>query len=192
VEVYLIVGLGNPGKAYEKTRHNIGFETVKLLAEMWGVAFSRQSKLKSYVAQKKSEERTIFLLMPDTYMNNSGIAVRAAMDYYKVPLENILIVVDDVAIDFAEFRLRKDSGTGGHNGLKSIEEHLNTDAYARLRFGVANNNCGDLADYVTAKFSQEEEKLLPELLKQAVYFIEKWLSCGLEKAMNEANVKKRG
>ena len=189
--VYLVAGLGNPGRDYERTRHNIGFRAVDALAAKWQAGFAKSKKAHGLMAQYRLDDKTVYLLKPETYMNNSGLAVGAIASYYNIAPDRILVAVDDAAIDFGTFRLRKDSGPGGHNGLKSIEEHLGTDGYVRLRIGIANNAAGELGDYVLAKFSEAEEKLLPGILEKAVGHIERWLFLGLESAMNEANVKKK-
>ncbi len=179
MEHYLIVGLGNPGAAYEGTRHNIGFRVLKALAEKLGAALRPAlAQAKGNLAQAKVGEKILFLLMPLTYMNESGLAVRKCLDYFKIPLHHCLIVVDDVAIPFGSIRLREKGSAGGHNGLKSVEAHLGSDEYARLRIGVSKEQ--PLADYVLSHFSAEEEKELPEITQRALEKIDAWLQKGLE------------
>ena len=134
--LYLIVGLGNPGIVYENTRHNVGFKVVKSLAKKYGLKFKDEKKFKAKVAKGNILGFEVYLLLPKTYMNESGVAVKKAKDYLKIDMKNILIVVDDADINFEEFRLKEDSASAGHKGLKSIQQHLNTQKYARLRVGI--------------------------------------------------------
>lgn len=191
MQKYLIAGLGNPEKKYEKTRHNIGFEVVKAFAIKHQMKFSNEPRVKGLIAQTSIDEKKIYLLMPLTYMNESGVSIKLCLEFYKIDISNVIIIVDDVAIDFGEFRIRTDSGSGGHNGLKSIEHHLKTNAFPRLRFGVGNRQSGELTSYVLGSFSQEETKELPQLVDKAVNYIEVFLKQGLTQAMNLANIKKQ-
>lgn len=170
----LIVGLGNPGKSYELTRHNVGFEVVKALAKKKGWSFHRDAKIEGEIAQGSVGEQKWFLLLPETYMNSSGEAVRRCVEYFKVPLEEILVVCDDIALPFGTLRLREKGSAGGHNGLRSIEEHLGSQHYARLRIGVGDRMEGDLADHVLGKFLAEEQEKLPTLIADASASVEKW------------------
>jgi PTH1 family peptidyl-tRNA hydrolase len=184
----LIVGLGNPGKAYEKTRHNIGFEAVSLLAKKHHLEFKKQLKFKGSIAEGQIGDTSAILLMPLTFMNLSGEAVALAMRYFAVDLSRLIILLDDVALPLGQLRIRINSGTGGHNGLKSVEEHLQTNRYARLRIGVGDRGQGeDLADHVLGRFSKEEEKLIPGVLERVVQSVEIWMDKGLTSAMNYAN-----
>lgn len=183
----LIVGLGNPGKTYDGTRHNVGFAALVKLAEKHGLAFKKEQKLKGSLASGKIGEDPVFLLMPLTFMNLSGEAVALVMSYYQIDLSRLIILTDDVALPFGQLRMRINSGSGGHNGLKSVEECLHTQRYPRLRIGVGDREQGDLADYVLAKFSKEEEKLLPGVLERVVQAVEIWLDQGLTSAMNLTN-----
>lgn len=183
----LIVGLGNPGKTYKNTRHNIGFEAVEKLARKNGLEFKKQLKFKGSIAEGKIGGSPVILLLPLTFMNLSGEAVALVAHYFQIDLSRILIVTDDVAIPLGRLRMKINSGSGGHNGLKSIEEHLQTTRYARLRIGVSDREEGDLADYVLGRFSEEEEKLIPDVLERAVQSIEIWLDKGITSAMDFAN-----
>jgi PTH1 family peptidyl-tRNA hydrolase len=187
VGVALIVGLGNPGKTYDRTRHNIGFAAVEALAHKHGLEFKKQLKFKGSLAVGKIGEDPVILLMPQTFMNLSGEAVALVMHYYQVDLSRLLIITDDIALPLGQLRIRINSSSGGHNGLKSVENCLQTNRYPRLRIGVGDRAEGDLADYVLAKFSQEEEKLIPGVLERVVQSIELWLDKGLTSAMNFAN-----
>jgi PTH1 family peptidyl-tRNA hydrolase len=187
---YLIVGLGNPGEEYEKTRHNMGFLAVGALARKWGWSFKKSSKFKGVLAKGKIDEKNVFLLLPETYMNLSGEAVRLAVDYFQIETGHLLVVVDDVDIPFGEFRLKEHSGSGGHKGLQSVEMYLEGSAYPRIRIGIGNRKEGSLEEHVLTPFSQEEARELPRILGEAVELIELWLKEGLTQAMNRANRKK--
>jgi peptidyl-tRNA hydrolase, PTH1 family len=184
---FLIVGLGNPGKEYEKTRHNAGFLVVETLAEKWGFTFKKALRLKGSCAKGKVDEKSIFLLLPDTYMNLSGEAVRSSVHYFKVEIPHLLVVVDDVDIPFGEFRLKDQSGCGGHKGLQSVEMQLQSTAYARLRIGVGDRKVGSLEEYVLSPFTEEEAKVLPRIIEEAIEVIHLWLMKGMKEAMNRAN-----
>lgn len=186
-EKFLIAGLGNPGKAYEKTRHNVGFEAVSLLADKHRLAFHKRLQWKAAVAEGSIGNADVILMMPLTFMNDSGAAVAAAMHYLKIELSRLLVIVDDVAIPMGQIRMRTDSSSGGHNGLRSIEEHLLTNRFARLRIGVGYGEGGDLVSHVLSRFSVEETKLFPEILERAVRAVEIWLEQGLNRAMDFAN-----
>lgn len=189
VRRFLIVGLGNPGKAYQGTRHNVGFAVLEFFAKKHGLEFHKQLKWKGSLAKGKVGDSDVVLLMPLTFMNLSGEAVGPAMQYLNVALPSLLVVVDDIAIPIGHIRMRADSSSGGHNGLKSIAEHLQTNAFARLRIGVGDRKEGDLASYVLGQFSEEEKQFVPEILGRAVQAIEIWLEKGLNHAMDFANRK---
>ncbi|HEV7738059.1 MAG TPA: aminoacyl-tRNA hydrolase [Chlamydiales bacterium] len=189
-DVYLIVGLGNPGKQYEKTRHNIGFQAVERLGHKFGLTFKNSAKVKGELAVGTIAQQPCLLLKPLVFMNLSGESVVQAMHYYSVNLEKLLIIVDDVAIPLGETRLRINSGSGGHNGLASIEQQLHTTRYARLRLGVGDRKEGDLASHVLGRFSEEEQKLVPALLERAVEATEFFITNGLTRAMDFANRNK--
>lgn len=188
-EKALIVGLGNPGKSYEKTRHNIGFSAVEVLARKHGLEFRKQLKFKGNAAEGSIGVNPVILLEPLTFMNLSGESVALIMRYFQIELSRILIVADDVDLPLGQLRVKINSGPGGHNGLKSVEEHLQTNRYARLRIGVGDRSEGDLADHVLGRFSQEEEQLVPGVLERAVQAIEIWLDKGITSAMDFANVR---
>ncbi len=185
---FLIVGLGNPGRSYEDTRHNIGFRTVKALAGKYAMTFRPSLvRAKGSLAEGSVQDKKTLLLLPLTYMNESGSAVKKCSSYYKVPIENLIVVADDVALPFGQLRIRTKGSCGGHNGLRSVEAHLATQEYARLRIGVGGPSGSELADYVLNRFSVEEQRALPDIVDRAVQAIELWLSEGAETAMQEAN-----
>ena len=183
----LIVGLGNLGEMYERTRHNIGARVVKEFAERQGFILRRKLLLKAKTANGSISGQNLILLIPATYMNVSGPVVAGAMRKYRIRLEQLLVLVDDITLLFGELRLKGSGGTGGHNGLKSIEESLETQQYARLRIGVGDRTEGDLTDYVLSPFTDEEEKLVPSVLEQAIGASKLWLDEGLNRAMNSVN-----
>ena len=186
---YLIVGLGNPGKTYAKTRHNIGFAVVEQLAHKHHLPFRDRLSCQGKLAAGKIGEEGVAILMPLTFMNCSGEVVALAMRDLNVELSHLLVVVDDVDLPLGQLRMRIDSSAGTHNGLKSVEACLQTIRYARLRIGVGDRQEGDLSSYVLGRFSAEEEKLLPEILEKAVQAIEIWLDKGINRAMDFANVR---
>lgn len=171
----LIVGLGNPGKKYEMTRHNLGQMVLDAFAEKYQLSFKKESALKGELAKGTVKERKVFLLFPTTYMNLSGQAVQKTMDFFKLSKEEVLILSDDVALPFGTLRFREKGSSGGHNGLKDIEEKLGTQEYQRLRLGVGEPSVGYLEDYVLAPFTKDEQEKIPEVTTQAVTFIEEWL-----------------
>lgn len=184
---YLIVGLGNPGKNYEKTRHNIGFEIVKKYAKRNGSTFKEEVKFNGHIAQVCTDDARIYLLMPTTYMNRSGQSVLKCKNYFKIDLSKILVIMDDANIPFGEMRIKTDSGSGGHHGLDDIEQHL-TKNYARLRIGVGKKE-EDLASFVLKKFNNNEQKLLPDIIDRAIQGIDLWMEEGMDAAMNRINMR---
>lgn len=186
---YLIVGLGNIGEEYQNTRHNIGFKILDALAGASNVVFDLNKRYGA-VAEYKFKGRTFLLLKPSTYMNLSGNAVRYWMQKEKIDLENVLIIVDDIALPFGALRMRGKGGDAGHNGLKHINEILGTNAYARVRFGIGNEfNKGHQVNYVLGEWSEEEEKLLPERIDKVIQIVKSFGTIGLGRTMNQFNNK---
>lgn len=190
---WLIAGLGNPGSRYERTRHNFGFMVVQAFAKKQGWSFSRGWRLKGRVAQGIIGDEKVHLLLPMTYMNLSGESISKAAAYYKVAPQRLMVVTDDVYLKLGEMRLRAQGGTGGHNGLKSVEAHLKTQEYPRLRLGVGSQTgellMGSLENYVLAAFSAEEAQQLPQIVERAVAVLERWISQGIESAAQAAGEK---
>jgi PTH1 family peptidyl-tRNA hydrolase len=184
---YLLVGLGNPGSAYEYTRHNIGFHVLEAMALENGWAFKTVSRLQARLAQGVFEGKKVLLLLPQTYMNSSGESVRLCVDYYKVNLQHVMVVADDIAIPYGNLRIKPSGSSGGHNGLKSIEAHLTTQIYPRMRVGVGDRLKGSLADHVLSRFSELEMEKMPGIVERALRSIQVWLSQGIVKAMQHAN-----
>jgi PTH1 family peptidyl-tRNA hydrolase len=187
--VFLIVGLGNPGRDYARTRHNAGFLLLDALAEGWRVEWAARKKFNARVARADRGDRRIFLCEPETYMNASGEAVSALMKFYKVPPAHLLVVVDDADLPLGTLRLRPDGSSGGHHGLESVEQHLGTRAYARLRIGIGRRAADEreITDWVLAPFRKEELPVLEKVLQTGCEQIECWLSAGVREAMNRFN-----
>ena len=185
---YLIVGLGNIGSEYQGTRHNIGFSVLDAFAAASNTSFSTQRY--GDVAEVRVKNQQLILLKPSTYMNLSGDAVRYWKQKENIPLENILVVVDDIALPFGAIRIKGKGSDGGHNGLKHINQMLQTQNYARLRFGVGNDfPQGGQVDYVLGHFDAEQRAAMPERLKVAVDAIKAFCLSGLTFAMNNYNNK---
>ena len=185
---YLIAGLGNIGEEYRNTRHNIGFMVLDALAKASNIVFS--DKRYGAVANMSVKGQQLVLLKPSTYMNLSGNAVRYWMQQEKIPLENLLVVVDDLALPFGTLRLKGKGSDAGHNGLKHIAATLGTQNYARLRFGIGNDfPRGGQIDYVLGHFSEEDMKLMPERLEMAGEAVNMFCLAGLNNAMNQFNNK---
>lgn len=185
---FLIVGLGNIGAEYVNTRHNIGFKIVDFLAKKEAIQF--ETVKLGAIAQYKLKGRTILLLKPNTYMNLSGKAVKYWMDKENIPLENILIITDDLNLSFGAIRIRVKGSDGGHNGLKSIHAILNTTDYARFRFGISDEfKKGKQIDYVLGEWDEEEKTKLPERLELASEIIKSFGTAGLENTMTAFNGK---
>lgn len=185
---YLIVGLGNIGDEYHETRHNIGFMVLDALAKASNIVF--KDGRYGATASLSIKGRQLILLKPSTYMNLSGNAVRYWMQQEKIPLENVLIVVDDLALPLGSLRLKGKGSDAGHNGLKHIAATLGTQNYARLKFGIGNNfPKGGQIDYVLGHFDEEERKVLPERIETAGEIIKSFCLSGLNITMNQFNNK---
>lgn len=185
---FLLIGLGNIGTEYEHTRHNIGFDVVHAFVFKHGGAF-RVDRL-AYVADVKWKGKNFVCICPTTFMNLSGKAVKYWMDKEKISLENLLVIVDDVALPLDKLRLRPGGSDAGHNGLKSIQEMLQTIEYPRLRFGIGNDYPkGMQADFVLGKWRKQEEELVKLKIGASVEAIESFASQGLSTAMNQVNNK---
>jgi PTH1 family peptidyl-tRNA hydrolase len=185
---YLIVGIGNIGDQYENTRHNIGFKILDALAKASNVVFT--GKRFGLIAETTYRGRKLILLKPTTYVNLSGKAVRYWLEKEKIPIKNLLIVVDDLALPFGILRLRKKGGDGGHNGLFDISQTLGKETYPRLRFGIGNDfHQGAQVNYVLSSWSEEEEIVLPEKIETAIKIIQSFSFHGIDMTMNNYNKK---
>jgi PTH1 family peptidyl-tRNA hydrolase len=183
---FLIAGLGNVGAAYELTRHNIGFLTLDRLADNHKVEFSTERLADK--AELKYKGKQLHLIKPNTFMNLSGKAVSYWLQELKIPRENLLVVVDDLALPYETLRLRQKGSSAGHNGLKNIELILGTQEYARLRMGIGNHfSKGAQIDFVLSNFEQEELKVLPEIMDKSGEMILSFCTIGVERTMNFFN-----
>lgn len=185
---YLIVGLGNPGYKYEETRHNIGFKVLDAFAKEMEAVF--EAKKLGDIANVKYKGRQLILLKPNTFMNLSGKAVNYWMQTEKIPLENVMVITDDIALPFGKLRMKGKGSNGGHNGLKDIQNVLNTVEYARLRFGVGDEfKPGRQVDYVLGEWSDIEKESLEDRIKIAIEFIKGFTTIGIGLTMTNWNGK---
>lgn len=185
---YLIAGLGNIGKEYAHTRHNIGFDVLQAWADQAGSTFTLQRH--ATLTKISHKGRQITLIQPTTYMNLSGKAVRYWLNELQIPMENLLVVMDDLALPFGQLRLRGKGSDGGHNGLRSIDAELGTNNYARLRFGIGNDfPKGMQVPYVLGKWFPEQEEQLPERIALAVEICQSFCTAGLAHSMSNYNNK---
>ena len=186
--LYLMVGLGNPGSEYARTRHNAGFLVVERLAEKWRAVWSYEKKFSARVARAERDGRRVLLCEPQTYMNSSGEAVGALVEFYRVPLKGLFVVVDDADLPLGEIRLRPGGSSGGHHGLESIEQHLGTREYARQRIGIGREGgAREITGYVLGRFNSTEAAQMDKVLTVACDQAECWLRAGTQKAMNQFN-----
>lgn len=184
---YLLVGLGNPGRQYENTRHNVGFMTMNKLAGRLGETFSKLES-KALIAKCTHQDQRLVLVKPQTYMNLSGKSVSSLLRYYKIPLTNLLVAYDEVDLPLGVLRLRPAGGSAGHKGMQSIVEQLGTEDFPRLRIGIGRPpGRMEAADYVLQDFSRDEAETLNLVLETATEAILAFVSGGLEKAMNLYN-----
>ena len=188
--MYIIVGLGNPTKEYNNTRHNIGFDVIDKLADMYSISVL-EKKHKALVGKGIINGQKVILAKPQTYMNLSGESVRELVDYYKVDEEaELVIIYDDISLDVGQLRIRKKGSAGGHNGIKSIIQHLGTDVFPRIKMGVGEKPKGyDLADYVLGHFKKEERIIMDESIITASKAIELMVIDEIGEAMNQYNKK---
>ena len=177
-KMYLIAGLGNPTREYEKTRHNVGFSVIDVLADKYNID----------VSDRKHKA----LLKPQTFMNLSGESIREAVDYYKIDPEDIIVIYDDISLEPGQLRIRLKGSAGGHNGIKNIIAHLGTQEFPRIKVGVgAKPPKMDLADYVLSRFGAEEQKVMDEAFGEAAEAAVMMMTTGAERAMNHYNAKKK-
>jgi PTH1 family peptidyl-tRNA hydrolase len=187
--LYLIVGLGNPGANYARTRHNAGFLAVDRLARRWQADWTLDDHFGSRLAKTEREGRRLMLCQPQTFMNLSGEAVGKLAAYFQVSPKRLLVVVDDADLPLGEIRLRSQGSSGGHHGLESVEQHLATRRYPRLRIGIgrAAEGAREITGHVLGRFNAAERKMLEVILERTADSIECWLRQGIEKAMNQFN-----
>lgn len=189
--MYIIAGLGNPTKEYDKTRHNVGFSVIDALADQYNIDVSER-KHKALCGRGAIEGQKVVLMKPQTFMNLSGESIRAAVDFYKVDPEDIIIIYDDISLEPGQLRIRLKGSAGGHNGIKNIIAHLGTQEFPRIKVGVgAKPPRMDLADYVLSRFSQGEQRLMDDAFKEAADAAVMMMTDGAERAMNHFNTKKK-
>ena len=185
---FLVVGLGNPGSQYENTRHNAGFIAMDIMAEKLGFDIKRL-KFKGLIGDTVIDGRQVAFLKPSTYMNLSGESVRDAMQFYKIPVEKLLVICDDISLAPGRLRIRRKGSAGGHNGLKNIIQHLGTDQFPRVKVGVGEKPHPDydMADWVLGKFQGEDRKAMDAAVKRAADAVECLLREGMDRAMSRYN-----
>jgi PTH1 family peptidyl-tRNA hydrolase len=174
--IQLVTFLGNPGSRYEKTRHNVGFRCARHLS--FSANLQWQNKFQGLLASSMVGAQKVWFLKPNTYMNKSGQSVQAALSFFKLPLQALLVVHDDVELEFARFDLKEGGGLAGHNGLRSISSQLGSRQFKRLRIGVGRPVKGDVSSYVLSPFSKEEERVLPDVLEETAAYIEALVRTG--------------
>lgn len=186
--LYLIVGLGNPGAEYARTRHNAGFLVTERLAGRWQAGWAYEKKFGARLARAERAGRRVLLCQPQTYMNTSGEAVGSVAEFYRVAVGRLLVVVDDADLPLGHLRLRPGGSAGGHHGLESIESRLATRDYARLRVGIGRQSSArEITGYVLGRFSSTEAELVDKVLTAASDQAEVWLEAGIQKAMSQFN-----
>ena len=190
--MYIIAGLGNPGREYENTRHNAGFASLDALAKRHGIELTTR-KFQALTGSGYIDGQKVLLVKPQTYMNLSGESLRAACDFFKVdPEEGLIVIYDDISLEPGQLRIRLKGSAGGHNGIKNIIAHLGTQEFPRIKVGVgAKPPKMDLADYVLSRFGAEEQKIMDEAFGEAAEAAVMMMTTGAERAMNHYNAKKK-
>ncbi len=192
--VFIVAGLGNPGSKYDKTRHNIGFTILDLWATQASVDFIFKREWKTLFAELKLDGQRVILLKPETFMNASGESLRAVQDWFKVEPDHIMVLVDDTALPTGQIRFRAKGSSGGHNGLKSVINHIGTEQFARGRVGVGEkpHPGGDLAGHVLGQFAPDEWKLMTEtVIPEVIAGVKTWIRQGIVETMNQHNKSKK-
>lgn len=188
--MFVIAGLGNPSKEYDRTRHNVGFAVIDALADKYGIDVSER-KHRAFCGRGAIEGQKVILVKPQTYMNLSGESIRSVTDYYKVGADEIIVVYDDISLAPGQLRIRQKGSAGGHNGIKNIIAHLGTQEFPRIKVGIgAKPPRMDLADYVLSRFSQGEQKLMDEAFREAAEAAVMMMTEGTDRAMNVFNQRK--
>jgi PTH1 family peptidyl-tRNA hydrolase len=187
--VIVIAGLGNPGRKYASTRHNVGFDVIDLLSQKFGIKVNK-IKFKGLVGEGVWAGEKIVLIKPSTYMNLSGESIRPIMEFYKIKPEELMVVVDDIDIEFGTMKIKKKGSAGTHNGLKSIISQTGTDQFPRLKIGIGQKpEHYDLADFVLSKFSKSERKTVDKAILKAADAVDEYITRGVDSAMNKYNIK---
>ncbi len=188
--MYVIAGLGNPGRQYEKTRHNMGFLVVDEFAAAHGIDV-RRIKHKALIGEGRIAGEKVLLVKPQTYMNLSGESLREVMAYYDVPMENLIVIYDDMDLETGTLRIRKKGSSGSHNGMKSVIHQLQSDAFPRIRIGIGSTSGDEWKDYVTGQVTEKEAGILAETIRNAAAALECILTDGIDIAMNRFNTSKK-
>lgn len=189
--MYIIAGLGNPGKEYAGTRHNVGFDAIDCLVEKYNVNLNKL-KFNSVYGEININGEKVMLVKPVTYMNRSGIAISEIMNFYKVPIENLIVIYDDIDIPVGALRIRPHGSAGTHNGMKSIVSFLGKDKFPRIRIGIDKNPDIDLADYVLQRFNADERNKIDHIVKSASEAAIEIVQNSLEDAMQKYNIRTVG
>lgn len=182
----LIVGLGNIGKEYDNTRHNVGFKALDQLLDKYNITLDK-NKFDGYYTKTTINSEQVILLKPAKYMNLSGEVVRKYVDFFKIEIEDILIISDDLDQEVGKYKLKQKGSSGGHNGLKDIERHLGTDKYKRLKIGISNNKLIDTKDYVLGKITKEDNEILDKIYKIVPNIIEDFITLDFDSLMSKYN-----
>jgi PTH1 family peptidyl-tRNA hydrolase len=188
--MYIIAGLGNPGKEYAGTRHNVGYDTVDYLAEKHNVSLNKL-KFNSVYGETNINGEKVMLVKPVTFMNRSGIAIKEILSFYKIPSENLIVIYDDIDIPAGSLRIRPNGSPGTHNGMKSITEHVGNGNFPRVRVGIGRNPDMDLADYVLQKFSAADRDKINPIIEKASEAVAEIISGGTDSAMQKYNINNR-
>ena len=188
--MYIVIGLGNPGRNYVNTRHNVGFEAVDLLAQKHNVSLNKL-KFHAVFGDFKLGNEKVMLVKPQTYMNRSGISVFDIVNFYKVPIENVIVIYDDVDLELGTLRIRARGSSGTHNGMKSVIYQIQSDDFPRIRIGIGKNPGINLADFVLQKFNSNEREIVNEVMITAVESVEDIIINNVDSAMNKFNKKTR-
>ncbi len=183
--MYLVVGLGNPGDRYDKTRHNVGFDVVNLCEKKYSFAINR-TKFKGMYGETTIGNEKVIFLKPQTFMNLSGESVKSIMDFYKIPVDNIIVIYDDISMEVGRLRIREKGSAGGHNGIKNIISHLGTESFPRIKVGIGQPTY-DLIEFVTGRFSVDDREVVEKAFIAAVDAVEVMIKEGTFAAMNKYN-----
>ena len=183
--MFLIVGLGNPGKEYEGTRHNVGFEVIDYLSNKYNIDVNR-TKFKGIYGEGFIGNNKVILLKPTTYMNLSGESIREVINFYKLNNDEVIVIYDDISLEIGNLRIREKGSAGGHNGIKSIIANIGGDVFPRIKIGVGQPN-GDLVSHVLGRFSKEESEVLMEVIEASLIGVEGIIKDGTKEAMNKLN-----
>ncbi|MGI6777323.1 MAG: aminoacyl-tRNA hydrolase [Acetivibrionales bacterium] len=185
--VFIVAGLGNPGSRFENTRHNVGFETVDVLAEKYGINI-KKLKHKALIGDGRIGADKVILVKPQTYMNLSGDSIREIIEWYKTPVENLIIIYDDIDLPLGKLRIRPKGSSGTHNGMKSVIYQLQSDEFPRVRIGIGSPPENyDMVDYVIGRFTDEERNTIDKMVKLAAEAVEEIIKAGIDPAMNKYN-----